>query len=212
MVQETMTVHKALCELKVLRKRIEKAIGDTKPIAVKDSASKKADGMDMSAFAKLAKGAHDSAITLIRRQNAIKAAINEHNSCVKINVCGKEYSIAQAIWLMQYGLEDKKRLLSRYAQMLAKADKQIETKNGDELTRRAESFAISMFGSKDKADPKEFNAVMDSYIANHTAEMYDPIDIRKVIADLEKEISDFESNVDSAIQVANATRTITIEY
>ena len=42
--------------------------------------------------------------------------------------------------------------------------------------------------------------------------MVDPLNVRKIIEELEKQIADFEANVDAAIQVANATTTIEIAY
>lgn len=212
MVKEKMTVHQALCELKTLRKRISKAIEATNPVAVKYHGAGKVNGMTTEEFKTLAKSAHDTAVDLIRRQNAIKAAVNEYNSWTKVKVCGQEYTVAQAIWLMQYGMNDKKALLNRYVQMLDSVNAQIVRSNGDELRRRAETFAVNMYGVKDKADPKDFNTAMDDYIDKHTVDMVDPLGIRKIISELEKEISDFESNVDAAIQVANATSTIEIEY
>lgn len=211
-MREEMTVHQALCELKVLRKRITKAIADTEPIATKEAASQKVNGLPIEDFKSNAKAAHASAVDLIRRESAIKAALNQYNASKRITVCGHEYSVAQAIWLMQYGLEDKRTLLERYTTLLTKAKSKIEKANGDDLTRRAESFTVSMFGAKDKANPADFNATLEDYKAKHTLELVDPLGIARVIADLEKEISDFESSVDAAIQVANATTTIEIEY
>ena len=96
--------------------------------------------------------------------------------------------------------------------MLDTATRRVEQANGDELNRRAENFAASMFGSKDKADAKEFNGTIEEYKENHTLEIFDPLGIRKIITDLEKEISDFDASVDAAIQVANATTTLEIAY
>ena len=211
-VREEMTVHQALCELKTLNKRIVKAIAESKPISTKEHNSQKVDGMTIAEFKALAQSAHDSAVDLIRRQAAIKAAVNQYNAEKTIEVCGKTYTIAQAIWLMSYGLNEEKDLLSRYASMLNSATAKIERANGDELNRRAETFTVSACGAKDKVDPKEYMATLEEYKEKHAIELVDPLGIRKIISDLEKRIADFESNVDSAIQVANATTTLSIEY
>ena len=96
--------------------------------------------------------------------------------------------------------------------MLSFANNAIEKANGSDLNRRAESFCTAMYGQKDKCDKADYNATLEDYKAKHTMELFDPLNIRKIIADLDKEISDFSSSVDAAIQVANATTTLAIEY
>lgn len=212
MVREEMTVHQALCELKTLNKRIDKAIEATKPVAIKEASAKKIEGMTTEDFTANAMSTHDSAVGLIKRQRAIKAAVNQYNAEKQIDVCGRKYTIAQAIWEMQHGTSEDKALLTRYTALLSFVNTQIERANGSDLDRRAEAFCASMYGSKEKCDPKDFNATLEDYKAKHTVEMFDPLNIRRIIADIDKEVSDFEANVDAAIQVANATTTLVIEY
>lgn len=212
MTHEQMTVHQALCELKILNKRIIKAISASKPISTKEHSSKKVDGIDIGEFNEIAKSAHDSAVDLIRRQSAIKSAVNQYNAERRITVCGEEYSVAQAIWLMNYGMREQRDLLTLYTDMLANATRNIERANGDDLNRRAEAAMNAIHGGRDKANNEEYLRGIEDYKASHALELVDPIGIRKVIADLEKKISDFEANVDSAIQVANATTILEIAY
>jgi hypothetical protein len=212
MVHEEMTVHQALCELKTLNKRVLKAIDATIPVAIKEAGAKKIDGVATEVFAENARSAHDSAVGLIKRQRAIKAAVNQYNAEKQIEVCGRKYTIAQAIWEMQHGTNEDHALLTRYTNILSGANSQIERFNGSDLDRRAEAFCASMYGNKEKCDPKDFNATLEDYKAKHTMELFDPLNIRKIIADIDKEVSDFEANVDAAIQVANATTTLVIEY
>ena len=51
-----------------------------------------------------------------------------------------------------------------------------------------------------------------SYKENNQYILIDPINIVPTISSLQSEIDAFEAKVDSAIQIANATNTITIEY
>ena len=212
MKTETMTVHQALCELKVLNKRVSKTINETKPISFKEHSSRKVDGITETDFTEQAKASHNSAIDLINRQIAIKAAVNQYNAEKIVTVAGKDYTVAQAIWMMQFGIKEKKTLLDRYANMLTMVNATIERENGQRLNDRAEAFTVSMCGNKDKADPKAFNDSIEEYKKNHALELVDPLGIRKVISDMENEISEFEAGVDAAIQVANATTTLEISY
>ena len=211
-IREEMTVHQALCELKTLNKRIAKAISESKPISIKEHASQKVDGMPTAEFKSLAQSAHDSASDLIKRQRGIKAAVNQYNASKVIDVCGKKYTVAQAIWEMNYGMAEENDLLRRYTDLLTKATSMIERANGDDLNRRAETAISAIYGNKDKANADEYLKAIEDYKSSHAVELVDPLGIRKIIADLEKEIADFTANVDAAIQVANATTILSIEY
>ena len=212
MTKETMTVHQALCEMKVLGKRINAAIRAVKPISTKEQNAQKVDGITLDEFKSLAKSSHDSAVDLIKRQIALKAAVNQYNAEKHITVAGKDYTVAQAIWLMSYGMEEQRSLMDRYTAMLQKASDEIERRNGDELNRKAEAAMTAIYGNKDKANGEAFNQDVETYKKNHAVVMVDPLGIRDIISKMEKEISAFESGVDAAIQVANATTQITIEY
>lgn len=212
MTKETMTVHQALCELKLLSKRISAAIRATKPIGVKENGSQKVDAMPISEFKALAQSTHDSACDLIKRQMAIKAAVNQYNATKVITVAGQEYSIAQALWLMSYGMAEQKEMLSRYSSLLTDASARIERENGERLNQRAEAAMNAIMGGKDKADSADYLKGIEDYKKSHALEIVDPIGIRPIIESMEKEISSFEAGVDAAIQVANATTEIAIEY
>lgn len=212
MTTEKMTVHEALCELKTLGKRIDSAISACVPIATREHDSEKVIGLDRAKFADLAKSNHQSALDLINRRSAIKAAISQYNASKKIAVCDKEYTVAEAIWLMEHGLAEKRVLLQRYTIMLNDAIRSIEIANGDQLNNRAERAATAAFDSKEKADPEKQLKFISDYKKAHTLEFEDPMNIRAVIADLEKDITSFEAKVDSAIQVANATTELEITY
>ena len=211
-VRETMTVHQALCELKTLDKRVMKAIQESKPVSCKEHASAKVDGMDVAEFQKQAKSQHDSAVGLIQRQRAIKAAVSQYNASKVITVCGREYTIAQAIWEMKYGIQEDKALLNVYTQMLRRFEDNIAKRNGVELNLSAEAAMNVIYGGKEKSNSEEYLKGLEDYKERHALELVDPLNVRKIIEELEKQIADFEANVDAAIQVANATTTIEIAY
>ena len=211
-MREEMTVHQALCELKVLTKRVQKGIQTLKPIATKEHASQKVGGVDVAEFNKNATSDYASVSSLIDRFIAIKAAVNQYNASKVITVAGREYTIAQAIWLMNYDMADKTALLNRLTKLFNDCNTAIERENGDRLNSRAEAAMESIYGSKEKSNKDDYLAGLEAYKSSHALELVDPLKIRDKISALEKEIGDFQSGVDAAIQVANATTTIVIEY
>ena len=211
-MREEMTVHQALCELKVLSKRVLKGIQTVKPISVKEHASSKVDGMDVAEFKKNAESDYASVTTLINRWMAIKEAISKYNASKVVTVAGKEYTIAQAIWYMNYDLADKTDLLERLTRMYNTCNANIEKANGENLNRRAEAAMESIYGAKEKANSEDYLKGLEAYKTAHAMELVAPLKIRDVIEKLDEEISNFMSGVDAAIQIANATTTIVIEY
>lgn len=209
---ETMTVHEALCEAKTMDKRIEKAIGAVIPIGTKERKSENVSGKSVKDFTDEARSRHDQATQLITRYNAIKAAINQYNSETEINVGSKTYTIAQAIWMMQFGIKKKQRLRDTYARALSTAQSEVNMANGDKLNARAEQAANANFGSKEKVNTEEYLKFITEYKSRNELELVDPLNLSKLIQEMDNDIADFETHVDSAIQVANATHTITIEY
>lgn len=212
MQKETMTVHVALCEVKTLTKRVESAIENIIPISTKECVSKKVDGMDIKAFEEMVKSGEQRALDLMARLNALKAALNQYNASAKVTICDKEYTIAEALWLMQYGMDHKKTLLGHYRNAYNKAYKKVEKKNGQELNTAAERAADVALGGKDKTNGDEYLDMVENYKKRHQYELVDPLGLANRIVELENEISKFESEVDAKIQSSNAITEITIEY
>ena len=209
---ETMTVHEALCELKTLNKRIATAIQRCRPVACKEHSANNVGGMTVEKFNEAAQSAHQSAMDLIRRRAAIKSAINRYNATATINIGDKTYTVAEAIWLMEHGMESENELLNRYTSFMVQSIADVEDANGEALNRRAERAADSFVNGKEKVNSDEYHKCIEDYKRAHTLEMVDPLDIRKVVADMEERIAQFESRVDSALQISNATTTIEISY
>lgn len=211
-MKEKMTVHEALSELKTLNKRVEKAISDSSPIAYKEHGATKISGKDVKCTVERIVSDHNSAIDLINRMAAIKAAINQYNAEKHITVGDKDYTVAQAIYMMQYGLQYKRDLVATYTQALHKATAFVERSNGDQLNNRAEAAMNAIYGAKEKSDPAAYLKGLMDYKEQHTVELVDPLNLEKVIEKLGIEIDAFTSRVDSAIQIANATTEIEFEY
>lgn len=211
-MKETMTVHEALCELKTLDKRITKAIDSAEPIFYKEHSVQQIKGRPVSERIEEIKANHQSLMALIARMTAIKAAVNQYNAEKHIVVAGKDYTIAQAIYLMSYGTTYTRGMIEKYRGALMGATQYAERENGERLNVRAENAMNAIYGAKEKADPAAYLKGLMDYKEQHTVELVDPLKLLKVIQDLSEELDAFQSKVDSAIQIANATSVIEIEY
>ena len=212
MQEVTMTIHEALCEVKVNAKRIASTINNSTFCTFNRATSNKINGTDVSVFEKEAKSNYDSIIDLIKRTDAIKAAINLSNASTYITVGDKRMTVAEGIYYLGYGVLEKKQLLETLTNQLTNSTAKIEVENGDRLDKKVENFIITTFGSKEKANSEDIISVSDNYRKANSLVLIDPINIREKIKLLKEEIDNFEKNIDSALQVSNATTMITFSY
>lgn len=211
-MQETMKVIEAIGQLKIQEDRIEKSLLDFTPVAANRVTAKKVNGITKEEFDRMAKVNFDSITTLINRYNAMKEAINEFNAATKVNIAGKEMSVASALYMKNYGINEKKILLDAMVKSLRSGENKVANENGQKLDDAAEKHAKQSFEGDAKSDKAEYLKFLEEYREKNQYELIDPLKIREKIKDFEEEISKFEAGVDTAIQIANATHDITIEY
>lgn len=97
MTHETMTIHRALAELKLLDSRIDTAIENSSFCTCIKHGQDKVSGKTISQFRKDAESALQKITDLINRRNAIKQAVSNSNSQTTVQIAGKTYTVASAI-------------------------------------------------------------------------------------------------------------------
>ena len=209
---ETMKVLEAIGQLKIQEDRIEKALVSLDVVAANRVTAKKVNGITKEEFERNAKSSFDSVTSLLKRYMALKEAINQFNAATKITVCGKEMTVATALYQKEWGINQRKKVLNYLTTLLVKAEERVRIENGDKLDAAAERNAKQNFEGDPKSDAKEYLKFLEDYKDDHMYELIDPLKIREKIEKMSKDISDFEAGVDTQIQIANATTDITIEY
>lgn len=212
MTTETMTVHQALSELKMLDKRIGSAVSRSTFCVANKHSNTKIGGKKIEDACNVMREDCQSIEDLLKRRAAIRNNLSISNASTKITVAGIEYSIAEAIEMKGAGIGIKRMLLDKMIRDYNSAMATINKANS-KLTDDADNYVVGLFGSKEKnASSDNVRAVREAYIQENTVDLVDPLDVSKKIKDLEAEIETFESEVDSKISVSNALTTITVEY
>lgn len=213
MTTETMTVHKALAELKLLDSRIEKSIEEGVYCVANKHSNDKIGGVPLDDYIKIMQGGYDKATDFINRQTAIKRAVTLSNAVTKVEISGVEYTRAEAIWMKNHGMEFYKTLMNAMRKHYDKAQMQINLENGKDLEQRAEQYVTAIYGQKEgKTNTADIEKVKADFLKSNQYELVDPLHVLDKIEDLEKKINDFMAEVDSALSVSNALTEITIEY
>lgn len=212
MVKVTMTVHQALCEIKVSDKRISDAIDDSMFVKEKKNSSAQINGVPVNDFNDNAKASWQKINDLINRTNAIKRALSKSNAETMITVAGKEMSVAEAIYAQQHGLDAKTLLLYALKTQYNNAVSHVNAENGDKLEQRLDRYIAENYGGKDKTNNDVIEEASKKFREQNTFALVDPLKVLDRIAALEDDISKFKAEVDAALQMSNAVTSITIEY
>lgn len=212
MTTETMTVHKALAELKILDSRIGDAILSGDFVITKKNNQDTVKGKTAEQYKTKATESYQKASDLIRRRNAIKNAVVVSNANTTVKIGDAEYTVVEAIEKKNHGMDYYVQLRDVLRQQFAKQKADLE-KHNTSLQQKAEQFVTGLMGGKDvKTDSAEFSNAVDTYIKSNTMTLLDPLGIEKKIEELDDMINTFLPEVDAALSVSNAITIITVEY
>lgn len=210
---ETMTIHRALAENKMLDARITKALSSFSAVVPNKHSNTKISGIPVADFCKKAAEDYQSIRTLINRQNAIKRAITNSNAVTKVSIGGKEYTVAEAIDMKNRGVNFPYKLAEILEFQYSKAKSEADRNNGEKLDQRSDEHIKSLYQGTDmKNMSEEIKKVRDAFIASQTIEVLDPVGAIAEAEALRAELDGFMTEVDSALSVSNALTTITFEY
>lgn len=213
MTTETMNIHKALSEKKILDSRIEKEIISTSFVGSHVVNNDRVSGINIKDFINNAKSKMDKIRDMIARRDAIHRGVQQSNAVTKVKIGGSEYTVAEAIWMNEYGTTLLSKLKDTISQQYNKELRKVDSAN-TQLEQDADNFVKSVYDSnKDsKRDPDTIAKIRSDYIESRRYEIVDPINAAKTIDELEDRIQNFLSEVNTALSTSNAITEITIEY
>lgn len=210
-MKQTMTIHQGLCELKIIDNRISDSMREC-VITSNRNNNDKIDGMTIEEVKSTLKGHFDRTQSLMARKIAIKSAIVQSNAITMVTVGGATMSVAQAIYENGEGYELKRDVLNNYKNQYATATNKVAIENGDKLDKKVENFLVSTFGSSEKGiKTDEMMKAEDIYRKNNSYDLVDPNKLKETIDKMEQELDSFKADIDSALQISNATTTIEID-
>ena len=210
---EKMTVHKLLSELKIMEKRIHDAIHRGQYCIANKHSNTKISGISIEEYKSKMQGDYDKATALIERYFAMKKALTLSNAVTTVTIAGTDYTIAEAIAMKNYGTQYQSRLVNELRSQYAREQAVLETKNGDELERKADKYIIDLYGnSEDTRKGEAATQARSQYVAQNSYDFIDAIGIVDKIARLEEKIDSFTSEVDAALSCSNALTIVEFSY
>lgn len=209
MENRKMTIHAALGEIKKLKQRIEKGIngavfiGNMKKSAetVNNYAHKKDE------FKDIVSANYQSLEDLMSNLYEIKSKVTLSNALTTVIIGQETMTVAEAINRKEL-IEFEKNLLRRMKNQYDRIITDTTRKNED-VEDNLNDQVTALVGKDPKAKDN-LTGFMEQYRNNNCWENVDPLNLKEKIDVLEQRIFDFETNVDVALSVSNATTFIEI--
>ena len=196
---QSISITRALTELKTLDKRIQKTIDTSSFVSYQGQFHQP------SPYTKTAQNDYQSVVDLLERRKNIKSKIIMCNAVTMVNICGKDMTVAEAIETKS-SIKHYKNLLAKMKQQYAESNKQVEMIN-NKVRNDLENKT-----TRENKDDKTMDLVEFSkkYMDMHGVKLYDPLGINVKIEHIENYIRDFENEVDYILSEKNATTMIEV--
>ncbi len=198
---ETITVTRALNELKLLDKRITKKI---------DGACFGTSSINGTMTDRHCTSVADlqSIEDLISRRSAIKEAITVSNALTVVNINGDMMTMAAAIE-RKSSIDYHKELLASMRARYRSIQMSIDVEN-DKAQHRLDALLESSFGKDTKSRPSEMTELTETFWKANRCELVDPIGLADKIEKLDEFIDNFENEVDLTLSETNSRTEIAI--
>lgn len=209
----TMSVTRALAELKRIDDRIARAAGAGMFVTVsvgKDAQMKVNDTAGLSVDQAKAKiqSSFDTVNSLFKERAALKAAIVKSNAATTVKIGPLEVTVAEAIE-MKRSIDSKRNLLNVMRLQQTRAQGVVAQLNA-KLEQDIDSNLKTIYGSdKSKVDAGSYDLIAKPQKAMKEAALIDPVNIVEKIAALEEEISLVDTELDFTLSEVNAKTNIT---
>jgi hypothetical protein len=202
----TISITRALVELKTLDSRINKITNSTQWIVYKTK--NKNHNLSEDEYKKNTLAEFQSLNDLISRRDKLKNAIMKSNSVTEVEVGGNKMTVGQAIEYKNT-IEYKQSLLQKLKYQRQQVTVDVENHKQKVQTKIDENVKV-ICGKDTKPDENVIKSVSDGITKGDPVEVYDPLGLDKVIKELETSIEDFRANVDYVLSESNALTTITV--
>lgn len=214
---KTLSVQEALNELKVLDKRIERKLGDTKYVGVVQEdklvypASSKG---DKDKFISDAKSSIDSLLDLIAYRHALKAGVLRSNALTEIVIGDKKMTVAEAIDY-KTSIQSEKDLVQTLVNDLTQATTKMTRINND-IDTALEKKQNSLLSSEKDDKSSEFIKFLKEQAEREKATVLELEVGKALVSDYTKakldSIEQFEQTVDFKLTASNVSTEITVEW
>lgn len=211
-----------MTKVKNLDKQITSATVNSVFVSFKGELTKPADGADQ------ASRKFQSIKDMIRYRSALKSAIIASNAVTPVTIGGQTRTVAEAIEERK-SIQQRRYLLAQLKHQHSEAVSSVDQQNTrarQQLESPGSATAVG-YNDWDSAPVRRQRGTrspqvsdtgtgrlndeyMKMHMKMHGVELYDPINIKKQIEELESYINTFDEDIDVALSESNATTLLTV--
>jgi hypothetical protein len=208
---ETITLTRALAEIKVLGDRITKSVTASRfcgAVYGKDKSPVDREFKSADSLAARISGDWASIQDLLARRQAVKSAIARANVSTFVTIGGVEVSIADAV-IMKNQIPFQEELLRVMRRDLS--NRQAEVKKLEEdLDKKIGVMVGQAFQNVAKVTEEQYSSVAGPQLAQFKPELLDPLGVGEQIKALEDHIQEVKLHLDFRLSEINAITKIEI--
>lgn len=206
-----MSITRALAELKLLDSRIRKGIGSS--VFVDMSQGKKpVTGYESNEqFVRSSKSHIQSVKDLIARRQAIKSAIVKSNAQTEVVISDKKMTVAEAIE-RKSSIQYERLLVEKLRTEYFNTKTAVEDRNV-EVRQRLDALLESHFGkdTSQRVREEDVKAISEPYLGQNEWHTVCPPKTEDIIQELEKELHNFEFEINYILSESNTVTKIVID-
>jgi len=214
----TITLTEALNELKLLDKKINKKLrnlssGNDRVLDVVKGNKDECvySRMKVQDFKNEARSNLDSILALMKNRQELKSKLAEANAKCTVKIGSKEYSIAGAIERKK-SIQFDKDLIIILQDILEQTEHQVNSSN-DRVEKDVDKLLEARLGSDAKnVNSDEINSIRETLLNPKLMKLIDPLDLKKIVSDLNTEVEEFETEVNTKLTIVNSTNTIDVDF
>jgi hypothetical protein len=203
-----ISITRGLAELKTLDSRINKSIQETSLIANTTGKKIIVGFQSNEQFEDKVKSSYQSVTDLIKRRNAIKAAIVQSNAITTVEVAGAAMTVAEAIE-RKTSIAYEQALLNKMKSEYVNAIRKFEQEDA-KVKERLDELLKTTFGKDVKVDANQYDSTAKPFLEQNEPKLVDPLKLKNEIESLENVIEEFSLNVDFVLSESNTMNKITI--
>lgn len=203
-----MSITRALAELKLLDKKISKAINQGRYADVAVGKKAVRGFKTTEEFEQNVKSQFQSVKDLINRRQQIKSEIVKSNAITVVEIAGEKMTVAEAIE-RKTSIQYEEQLLHKLKVDYNQAN-DLSIRENERVTNRLDTLLESNFGKDAKVKDTDVEAISKPFLETNEAKVVDPINVRVEIEKLEERINDFLMEVDFSLSDSNTITKIEI--
>lgn len=202
----TMTIHRALGEIKLYDKKIVDLLDKDFVLASKKRLAK-IHGVDVEKYKEEMKANLQSLRALMRNRQTLKSAIAKSNETTEVTIGSETMTVLDAIERKNF-MNMRMSVVNTLKSQFNRADREVRMYE-DNLQANLENYiknATKELNNKDLID-----SLTESYKSLNEVVMIDPSNLRLVIEEMTKENDQFNTEVDYVLSESNSNTTIEVD-